>query len=227
MAERAGFEPAVLSHTAFRERHHQPLGHLSAGEDTKRRRPAATAPAQPRGDRARRAPRLVAADPADDLDPRGRPACWASWMTDPAAPSRSFGDGEDERLDIALQERPDAHRAGLHVAKIVASREPRGAELAGRLTQGARHGMGGRDRSSPGPDHEPARPSPRRRRPRPRSDARPGSARARLRERLAHEQLVVHGPMLADDHRGHGPRTGTGGRVSPCRNPPRGDRAVG
>jgi hypothetical protein len=35
MAERAGFEPAVLSHTAFRERHHQPLGHLSAGEDTK------------------------------------------------------------------------------------------------------------------------------------------------------------------------------------------------
>ena len=36
VAERAGFEPAVLSHTAFRERHHQPLGHLSAGEDTKR-----------------------------------------------------------------------------------------------------------------------------------------------------------------------------------------------
>ena len=33
VAERAGFEPAVLSHTAFRERHHQPLGHLSAGED--------------------------------------------------------------------------------------------------------------------------------------------------------------------------------------------------
>ena len=39
MAERAGFEPAVLSHTAFRERHHQPLGHLSAGEDTKGGRP--------------------------------------------------------------------------------------------------------------------------------------------------------------------------------------------
>jgi hypothetical protein len=35
VAERAGFEPAVLSHTAFRERHHQPLGHLSAEEDTK------------------------------------------------------------------------------------------------------------------------------------------------------------------------------------------------
>src|SRR5258705_3559040 len=40
VAERAGFEPAVLSHTAFRERHHQPLGHLSAAEDTKRRRRA-------------------------------------------------------------------------------------------------------------------------------------------------------------------------------------------
>ena len=38
LAERAGFEPAVLSHTAFRERHHQPLGHLSTGEDNPRRR---------------------------------------------------------------------------------------------------------------------------------------------------------------------------------------------
>ena len=34
LAEREGFEPSVLSHTAFRERHHQPLGHLSAREDT-------------------------------------------------------------------------------------------------------------------------------------------------------------------------------------------------
>ena len=31
-----GFEPTVLSHTAFRERHHQPLGHLSAREDSSR-----------------------------------------------------------------------------------------------------------------------------------------------------------------------------------------------
>jgi hypothetical protein len=34
VAERVGFEPTVLAHTAFRERHHQPLGHLSAGEDS-------------------------------------------------------------------------------------------------------------------------------------------------------------------------------------------------
>ena len=33
VAERVGFEPTLLSQTAFRERHHQPLGHLSAGED--------------------------------------------------------------------------------------------------------------------------------------------------------------------------------------------------
>ena len=35
MAERVGFEPTLLSQTAFRERHHQPLGHLSTGEDSK------------------------------------------------------------------------------------------------------------------------------------------------------------------------------------------------
>ena len=29
VAERVGFEPTVLSHTAFRERHLKPLGHLS------------------------------------------------------------------------------------------------------------------------------------------------------------------------------------------------------
>ena len=35
VAERVGFEPTVLAHTAFRERHLQPLGHLSVEEDTK------------------------------------------------------------------------------------------------------------------------------------------------------------------------------------------------
>ena len=30
-----GFEPTVLAHTAFRERHLQPLGHLSARENTR------------------------------------------------------------------------------------------------------------------------------------------------------------------------------------------------
>ena len=44
MAEREGFEPSVLSHTAFRERHHQPLGHLSVKEDTARRLPGFLVP---------------------------------------------------------------------------------------------------------------------------------------------------------------------------------------
>ena len=34
VAERAGFEPAVLSHTAFRERHLKPLGHLSGSGES-------------------------------------------------------------------------------------------------------------------------------------------------------------------------------------------------
>ncbi len=61
MAERAGFEPAVLSHTAFRERHLKPLGHLSdVGESSK---------ASPKGRQTRRilasaihAPRLQQMD---------------------------------------------------------------------------------------------------------------------------------------------------------------------
>src|SRR5438132_11682551 len=40
LAERVGFEPTRLSPTAFRERHHQPLGHLSASKFTERRRVA-------------------------------------------------------------------------------------------------------------------------------------------------------------------------------------------
>ena len=83
LAERAGFEPTVLSHTAFRERHHQPLGHLSAGEDTKDRRMAtgrgpglgrATVgePGRRRGSGGRSCGEerfgLVAADAAHDLD---------------------------------------------------------------------------------------------------------------------------------------------------------------
>src|SRR5688572_15664612 len=34
LAEREGFEPSLLSQTAFRERHHQPLGHLSTRNST-------------------------------------------------------------------------------------------------------------------------------------------------------------------------------------------------
>src|SRR5438552_12231999 len=86
LAERVGFEPTVLSHTAFRERHHQPLGHLSVDEDTKGTRGVRAISRRPEqgprrsasrlrrdGPGLRRGPeqflRLVATDAADDLDP--------------------------------------------------------------------------------------------------------------------------------------------------------------
>ena len=90
VAERAGFEPAVLSHTAFRERHHQPLGHLSAGEDTK---PDPANPLRPRQRAASGANSASASSrriPLTTLIRRGSAGCWASWMTDPAAPSWVF-----------------------------------------------------------------------------------------------------------------------------------------
>ena len=76
MAERVGFEPTVLAHTAFRERHLQPLGHLSAGEDSKGpgrtavepgfeigrdapRRVPTSAGCPPSGRRPRRVPRVL------------------------------------------------------------------------------------------------------------------------------------------------------------------------
>src|SRR5688500_10039909 len=72
VAERVGFEPTVLSHTAFRERHHQPLGHLSAREDTKELslpRPADPSATEPSGLRGEQLLRLVAPDPADHPQP--------------------------------------------------------------------------------------------------------------------------------------------------------------
>ena len=89
VAERAGFEPAVLSHTAFRERHHQPLGHLSAGEDTK---PGAlTGPGSyPVASGANNASASSRRMPLTTLIRRGSDGCWASWMTVPAAPSRAL-----------------------------------------------------------------------------------------------------------------------------------------
>ena len=57
MAERVGFEPTLLSQTAFRERHHQPLGHLSAREDTSGPGQSSRAAAATSARRRRRAPR--------------------------------------------------------------------------------------------------------------------------------------------------------------------------
>ena len=179
VAERAGFEPAVLSHTAFRERHHQPLGHLSAGEDTKAssvgRRPGARAAV--RRVSARAAANSSSASsrrmPLTILIRRGRPGCWASWMTVPAAPSRVVRGGEDERLDVALEQRADAHRARLQGREDRRVGEPVACRACGPPRAGRRRPRGRSGRPSPGPDRGPARPSPRRRRRRRRSGRSP------------------------------------------------------
>ncbi len=90
LAERVGFEPTVLAHTAFRERHLQPLGHLSAGEDTKaaQARAASPSPASPADGSSRsaianrcRAKSSSASAwrmPLTTWRRRRRPGCWAS-----------------------------------------------------------------------------------------------------------------------------------------------------
>ena len=130
MAERAGFEPTVLSHTAFRERHHQPLGHLSAGEDTKGPRRPATGPMvrgpvpaqRGRSSRGEQLLGLVAADAADDLEPPRR-APGAGRAGGPCRPPRRawFGHGEDEASTSLSRSAPTHIAQGSSVEKIVAS----------------------------------------------------------------------------------------------------------
>src|SRR6476620_9716683 len=121
MAERAGFEPAVLSHTAFRERHHQPLGHLSAGEDTKRAPDGRLAGAQPVASGVNRASASSRRMPLTTLIRRGRLGCWASWMTVPAAPSRVLLTAYTS-ASMSLSSKAPTHIAhGSGVAKMVAS----------------------------------------------------------------------------------------------------------
>ena len=126
---------------------------------------------------------LVATDAADDLDAAAAAtSCWASWMTVPAAPLRSFGEGVDEGLDVALEERPDAHRARLEGGEDRGIGQAVGAQLSGGLAEGVDRPRGPSGRSPPGPGHGPGRPSRRRRRRRPRWAARrepaPGRASA-------------------------------------------------
>ena len=188
LAERAGFEPAVLSHTAFRERHHQPLGHLSAAEDTKGRWPRTGWLGGPPEGRGLTGPGRSPAAPANSSSASSRrmplTILRRRWQAGVLGEldDRAGGavvrvrDGEDERLDVALEERPDAHRAGLE------RREDRGVWRAGpcrasgppRAARRRRRGRSGR--STPGPGRGPGRPSPRRRRRPRRSGARPAPA---------------------------------------------------
>jgi hypothetical protein len=104
MAERAGFEPAVLSHTAFRERHHQPLGHLSAGEDTKPTRDdrrGGLRSAQRRG--VQQGFGLIAADATDDLEPSRERGMLGELDDRPGRSVPVVRHGEDDRFDVRLQ----------------------------------------------------------------------------------------------------------------------------
>ena len=199
VAERAGFEPAVLSHTAFRERHHQPLGHLSAGED--RPEPSAgraTSLGQRAGTVSNRAAASSRRMPLTILICRGRDACCASWMTEPAAPSRSSGIA-NTRASTSLCSSAPMHIAhGSWVAKIVASARrtrPSLRDASRRATMTA-WAVGSFVSCDPvvGPsDHRLVDDGDR-------SDG-PlalGQRELRLGQCLAHEQLVVHGSMLAD-----------------------------
>ena len=195
VAERAGFEPAVLSHTAFRERHHQPLGHLSAGEDTKATpgRPAGTR-GQAVGDAGEQRLGFVAPDPAHDLDPSRQARVLRQLQDRPGRALARVGDREDERLDVAGEERPDAHRAWLVRREDRGVGEAAAAEAAGGFAQGDDHGMGGRvvrllDPIMGAGDHRLVDDGDRGDRPLTALDGELG-----LRQRLAHEELVVHGP---------------------------------
>ena len=127
-------------------------------------------------------------------------------------------DGEHERLDVALEQGADAHRARLLGREDRRVGEADGAELAGRLAQGDDDGVGGRVVRLLDPvvgtgDHRLV-------------DDGDGGVRAlaqgqrvaRLGEGLAHEQLVVHAAMLADGFRPGPP--GAAGERKPNRNRP-------
>ena len=121
----------------------------------------------------------------------------------PGRPVSEIRDTEDERLDIALEEGPDTHRAwllGREDRRIGESHYP---ELARGLAESDHNGVGGRvvrllDAVMGSDDHGLID----------HGDGRdgtlaPGQCQLRLREGLAHEQFVVHAWMLAE-----GPTTG-------------------
>ena len=229
MAERAGFEPAVLSHTAFRERHHQPLGHLSAESIAKE--PVGPACGEPSGASRRR-------HGAGEVRAEARPPPGRGCRTRPAAGSdrrpvrqldhgtagavERVGQGIHDAIRIGCQQRPDAHDARLHDAEHVTPGERRTPQAASRLADGVHHAhaRSGRPSSARSAGH--GRPSPHRR-PRPHRRLLAGGGRGRrLGQRCAHVQLVVHPRMLHGDATLDAPDVdrpdhATAGRATICR----------
>ncbi len=217
VAERAGFEPAVLSHTAFRERHHQPLGHLSAGEDTKH------APSDPWARRvsapatvSNRAAASSRRMPLTTLIRRGKRGVLGELDDRPGRAVAVVRQREHEGLDVALRaaprrtsrrapgwrrssRRPVASAPSLRAASRRATTT---AWAVGSFVSWTRSWARATIASSTT------------------ATAAIGSLallerELRLGERLAHEQLVVHGSMLAD-----GPSRRRSGSPIPVRNRP-------
>ena len=150
MAERVGFEPTVLSHTAFRERHLQPLGHLSAARGYQAARGWACARGQARAAGARkggRAPSRISVAsrcmiPDTTSSRRGSALPDASCTTEPAAPATRIGHREDEPVDVRLEQRADAHRAWLDGREYDDAAKIGATQAAGCLAHDHHHGMG-------------------------------------------------------------------------------------
>ncbi len=110
MAERAGFEPAVAHHhTAFRERHHQPLGHLSIAECSKAPQPLATAS-------------------ANSCETKGRGGFTGEWVAEMTVFSPTRSEVGVVNLSQAVFERSGA-RSGLIVSRSCAEPNRGGRSL--------------------------------------------------------------------------------------------------
>src|SRR5436190_326914 len=152
---------------------------------------------------------FVAPDAADDLDPPRQTGMLSELDDGSRGAIVPVRDGEHERLDIALEERADAHRARLLGGEDGRVGEPDGPELSGGFAKYDDDGMGGRivrllDAVMGADDHRLVDHRDRGIRP-----LTVGESGPSLRQGLAHEQLVVHATMLADRFGRSGPRAAT------------------
>ena len=205
------FESGTINHSDTSPRERIPKRRPAAAGRRRRR--------QATGDGLEEGLGLVAADAADDLDPSRERVVLGELEDRAGRPVRVFGRAKTRASTSLSRSAPTHMEQGSRVAKIVASARL-AAQLAGRLAEGDDDRVGRRvvrllDAVMGARDHRLVDDGDGRDR-----AARRGQRQLRLGEGLAHEQLVVHGPMLAD---GSGPpsdgrrtRTAaaTGGRMT-------------